>query len=295
MEGYRGWYLTSTPEGTFLQSTSLIPRTFAADEGARMVWGSSTLEAVCKHGCEIGLCLRKHECSCGVYSLSTLARVLEQYPGLDIYGMVYNHGVVVEGMNGFRAEKCTVRALFTADIDLGRKLRIAYPDVAINFPPKEITDQTPHKGYQDAWSRTRSARKARLEAANTVIAAAKVKYPGGPTAEQNRILELMRGATRARIVEFCKEYGSSPDWLERNWLAKGENSRKAKPGEIVFEANDDTKPYVFIGSVRQRGGQSSIRWLMGRNGYIYRRQNIRRYYDENEFMESRQAAIDEWE
>ena len=108
-------------------------------------------------------------------------------------------------------------------------------------------------------------------------------------------MELLRNASRAQIVKFAKTYGASAEFLERNWLYRAENSRKARPGDIVFETNNTQQPYVFIASVRAVSGQSSIRWLFGRNGLLYKRLRISRWDAEPELSETRKVSIEEWQ
>lgn len=285
MEGYRSWFF----ENNRLKSVS----------HTGFVWHSSTVEATCQHGCEIADCLTNHKCTCGIYSLKSLELLASQYGYMDIIGVIENHGVVVEGELGYRAEKATIRALFTNDFDLGSRLQAVYPDVAIQLIPANIADKLrkqrqSYSSSQSSWEKTQQRareKEARLQAA---LGINKILYPGGPKAEEQRLLKLLRGASRAQIQEFAKVYGSSSEWVRRNWLPKAENSRKAKPGDIVFEANDDTKPYVFIGSTRNNKW-ASTRWLFGRNGLVYRRANIRRWDEDDDLKESRFAAIQEWE
>jgi len=142
-------------------------------------------------------------------------------------------------------------------------------------------------------ARERKKRQLRRWEQKQAVLASQVKYPGGPKAEQLRLLKLLRNASRAQIVEFARSYGSSAEFLERNWLYKAENSRKAKPGDIVFETNNTIQPYIFVASVRYNSS-SSMRWLFGRNGQLYKRTNIRRWDEEPMFLEERQAAINEW-
>ena len=126
MESYRGWRL----QGGHLWSAN-----------NDTLWESPTLTAVCKHGCEAGFCIQNHDCTCGIYSRKDLGHLLKEYGHMDVYGIVYNHGVVFEGQTGLRSEKVTIRALFTADFHTGKILEQNYPGVAILVPPAEIFKQ----------------------------------------------------------------------------------------------------------------------------------------------------------
>lgn len=212
-----------------------------------------------------------------------------------IYGVIYNHGSLIEGVNGFRSEYATVRVLYTSDLELGRELSKSYPDVAIMFPPPELLEvlNKPNP-YATTWEINKKKQQEKQKKIQNAIALAKELYPEGPEAEKQRLLNLLRGASRQQIVEFAKEYGAG-DWHQRFWLHKKENSSKAKPGDIIFEANDDTKPYVYIGSTRNSSNQMSVRYMFGRNGFLYKRANIRKWDEEPELMESRKLAIEEWE
>lgn len=126
-EGYRGWSIKRSDHRIKLHSAS---QDFS--------WLDTTVTATCSHGCEVGFCLENHKCSCGLYSRKDLPYLLSEYSHLEIFGVVYNHGVVVEGQSGYRAEKATIRALFTSDFALGRELNEWYPGVSIMVPPSEI-------------------------------------------------------------------------------------------------------------------------------------------------------------
>lgn len=279
MQSYRGWKV----EGGWLRSYS-----------HDMLWKTTTVTATCDHGCKVSDCLEHHDCSCGIYSRKDLKHLLKEYNSMDIYGSIYNHGVVVEGATGFRAEKVTILSLFTADFALGKILAKNYPGVAIMFPPEEVIKaqrQVFHEDdYQARWQR---ARQRAIERVNAV-AMAKIKFPLGPEAEKQRLMALLKGANREKIIEFAKEYASTDEWAARLWQGHIEKrTKKAKPGDMVFEANDDTHPYIFIGSTRPNP-HASMRYLFDRNGILVKRPNIRRWDEEPELMEARRQAIEEW-
>ena len=123
----------------------------------------------------------------------------------------------------------------------------------------------------------------------------KTKYPGGPGAEKQRLLNLLRGANRSNIQEFAKAYGSSGEYAERNWLDHPGGSSKAKPGDMVFETNDIYRPLVYIGSYRTPSDSASIRLCFDRNGILVKRTLFERWDANDELTQSRLAAIEEWE
>lgn len=284
MEGYRGWRL----ENGRLTSYN------------NFVWTSSTMKAECNHGCDIEDCIEHHQCSCGFYAKNSLEEIISYPKGFfDIYGLVYQFGSVMVGQNGQRSSHLAIRVLYTADFSLAQELKAMYPDVEIQMPPAALIrhmneSQATYTYQNDDWQKRMARKQERERVKKEAIEAAKKKYPGGPDEEKKRIAKLLRGASRYQIQDFAKKYGSSPEFAERNWLGKVENSKKAKPGDIVFEANDDTKPYVFIGSTRPNQ-YSSMRWLLSYNGLLYKRPNIRKWDEDPEFLESRKRAMEEWE
>ena len=278
MESYRGWNLKAD-------------RLHSLNHD--MVWNDTTVVAKCEHGCEIALCLGQHQCSCGIYSRKKLKTLLEEYPDMDIYGVVYNHGVVFEGATGLRAEKVTIRALFTADFQTGKILAKNYPGVAIMTPPPEIVAKKPdpYDRYAGRWQALQNRRKATMLA----LADAKQRYPGGFNEEKTRLARILKGAGREKLIEFAKEYSASDEWAAKvNGGRIEKRTKKAKAGDFVFEANNDTHPYIFIGSCRP-SINASMRYMFDRNGVLVRRPNIRKWDQEPAFIEERKQAIEEWE
>lgn len=285
METYRGWSLV---EGK-LHSAYVGPN-------QSTLWETTTLTAICPHGCDPAECLERHPaCTCGIYSLKSLKALAEQYPGMDIYGVVYNHGVVFEGARGLRSEKVTIRALYTSDFVTGTLLAKNYPGVAILLPPPEITEIRPRQKSLDNWQQQILRTRMRAQERASAVEMAKIKYPQGPTVEKTRLMGLLKGANREKIIEFAKEYASTDEWAARNWQGHIEkHTKKARPGDMVFEANDDTHPYVFIGSTRPNP-YTSMRFLFDRNGILVKRPNIRRWDEEPDLLEARKQAVEEWE
>lgn len=279
MESYRGWRL----KGGWLTSYN---------HNSDKVWESTTETAVCSHGCDVAFCLEKHQCSCGIYSRKDLKALIAEYPGMDIYGVIYNHGVVFEGQSGLRAEKVTIRALFTTDFATGAILSKNYPGVTILMPPPEIVEREPDP-YDRYNKRYLSIQKSRNEILKAQMDA-KARYPGGFNAEKERLARILKSQSREQLIEFAKEYGALDEWALRvNGGRIEKRTRKAKAGDMVFEANDDTHPYIFIGSCRPNQ-YASMRYLLDRNGVLVRRPNIRRWDEEPGLMEARKQAIEEW-
>lgn len=280
MESYRGWRL----KAGMLYSWS---------HNQTEAWESSTMTAVCAHGCDVAFCLENHQCSCGIYSRKNLKALVDEYSGMDIYGVIYNHGMVFEGQSGLRSEKVTIRALFTADFHTGQLLAKNYPGVAILLPPPEITERKQYPYYYSD-KRYQAAMKRRMEIFQAQKDA-QARYPGGFQEEKKRLARVLKGAGKEELVQFAKEYSSIDEWAAKvNGGRIEKRTRKAKAGDFVFEANDDTHPYIFIGSCRPNI-QSSMRYLLDRNGILVRRPNIRRWDEESEFLEARKQAIEEWE
>lgn len=283
-EGFRGW----TMKGGKLQSL-----------GWDFIWEEATVTANCSHGCEVGFCLREHNCNCGIYSHKSLQHVVEGYSGnASIYGIIMNHGIVVEGQMGFRAESATIKALFTADFEVGATLKRNYPDVEILLPPKEIiVAPKPYDYEQNAnrWQKAQERKQAREQEKAKRAIEIRLKYPEGPEAEKARLLSLLKGANRKQIEAFAKVYGTSGEYAERLWLDHPGGSGKIKPGEIAFESNEDSMPFVYVGSYRPPSDGSSIRILLGRNGILYKRASIERWDERATLTAARKAAIAEWE
>lgn len=297
MESYRGWRVKRNDDWNdrLLGLMPSKPPVQLQSASAQTIWTSSTMVAECNHGCDIKVCLeQEHTCMCGLYSLRDPARLMEEYSYLEVYGVVYNHGIVIEGEKGFRAEKVTIRVLYTADFALAEQLKVAYPDVAIRFPPKEFIKKTPKKRDDNSRWQSAYAKKLAREAARAQsLTLSKIVYPGGFPAEQKRIASLLKGAKREEIVKFAKEYAQS-DWSDRCWQGQREKRNKAKAGDIIFRANDDTVPYVFVGSSRPNEYQS-MRFMIGAGGLLVRHPNIRRWDEEPGMMKARKQAIEEWE
>ncbi len=282
MESYRGWNLRAG-------------RLYSLNHKSDQPWESATQIAVCDHGCEAALCIEQHQCTCGIYSRKNLKHLLKEYPDMDIYGVVYNHGVVFEGQQGLRSEKVTIRALFTADIIQGKILARNYPGVAIVMPPVEVAEAQKARVSGDNWQQRWQKTRERIKALQEALIDAKEKYPGGFQEEKKRLASLLKGANKDKLIEFAKEYSSTDEWaLKVNGGRVESRTRKAKAGEFVFEANDDTHPYIFIGSCRPNI-QSSMRYMFDRNGVLVRRPNIRKWDEEPAFIEARKQAIEEWE
>lgn len=298
MESYRGWRIKEN--ATFPRLMGLVPSKppiQLMSYSHNTVWESSTMTATCEHGCDIAVCLSEgHQCSCGLYSLKSATKLMETYGNMDVYGIIFNHGAVHEGEGGFRSEKATIRVLYTADIELQKKLQVAYPDVTIMFPPEEFIKKTPEeRDWTSAWQRAYQKKMKRLQAIKTSVEVSKLVYPGGPDAEKERLMALLKGANREQIIKFAKQYASTDEWAQRNWQGHIEHrTRKAKAGDMVFEANEDSHPYVFIGSTRPNEHQS-MRWLFDRNGVLVKRPNIRKWDEEESMLEARKRAIEEWE
>lgn len=285
METYKGWRL---------EGGRIYPSNYNQPQNG---WETATLTATCAHGCDVGECLEKHPaCTCGIYSKNNLKSLLEEYPMLDIYGIVYNHGVVVEGERGVRAEKATIRVLYTADITLAKILQHNYPGVTIEMPPKEILELDVPAAFADIWRVRREKKNARRRERQAAIDAAKIKYPGGPKAEKERLMKLLKNASLTDIVEFAKEYGNSGAWMAPNWVGYAQKRSKGiNPGDVCFETNNDTTPYVFVGSTRDRTDNASIRYLLGRNGILVKRAQISKWNEDESLTEARLEAIKEWE
>ncbi len=168
--------------------------------------------------------------------------------------------------------------------------------MTIMFPPQEFIKKTPaERDHESAWQKAYQKKLARLRAIKSALDVSKLVYPGGPESEKLRLMALLKGANREQIIKFAKEYASTSDWAARNWQGHIEHrTRKAKAGDMVFEANEDSHPYVFIGSTRPNEHQS-MRWLFDRNGVIVRRPNIRRWDEEPQHLEARKQAVEEWE
>ena len=280
MESYRGWTLR---EG----------RLHSWTHNRDTAWESSTVTAVCNHGCDVAFCLENHQCGCGIYSRKSLKALIDEYPQMDIYGVIYNHGVVFEGASGLRAEKVTIRALFTSDFHTGKILERNYPGVAILMPPPEISERK-QEPYYYSNKRHEALMRRRMEILQTQKDAQQ-RYPGGFNEEKTRLGRILKGKSRQELIEFAKEYSAIDEWAVRVQGGPIEKrTRKAKPGDMVFEANDDTHPYIFIGSCRPNMN-SSMRYLLDRNGVLVRRANIRRWDEEPGLMEARKQAIEEWE
>lgn len=282
MESYRGWRLKGGKLWSYAH---------------QFEWESSTLVASCAHGCDAGECLEKHPiCACGIYSKNSLVELIKEYPAMDIYGIVYNHGVVIEGEKGVRAEKVTIRALFTADFAQGAILARNYPGVAIVVPPPEILALSQRAEREDDWQGRMMRARARNQERIDWMKDAQKRYPGGFAEEKKRLESFLRNKTRKELVQFAKLYvATSDEWAKRVWGGKIEKrTKKAKPGDMVFEANNTVHPYVFIGSCRPNQ-YASMRYLLDRNGVLVRRPNIRRWDEEPGLMEARQQAIEEWE
>lgn len=78
--------------------------------------------------------------------------------------------------------------------------------------------------------------------------------------ERKRIKLLLDGAEIDEIIAFVKEY---KDWHKRCFPGlKLENSRKAKPGDIVCEVNRKVDLLIFIGSVRDKYDYASTRLVI---------------------------------
>jgi hypothetical protein len=278
--GYRGWYID---ENATLLSVH-----------ERVEWKSQVIEAICSHGCEIAYCLEHHDCMCGIYSLSDLEKVVQTYPGFPVYGKIHNHGIVVVGEYGYRAEIAMIQELYTSDLILGEKLKAKYPGVHVSFPPATIVDVmhtwTHAPNTAQKWINIQNKRKALADKK----AALELKYPGGFVAEYRRIQRLLKGKTRDELVEFAKTYAHSQEWADHSHVAKIENSRKAKPGEFVFLTRDTITPYIFVGSARHPYGQSSIRYLLAEGGNLVRKTNIRKWDEEAPLLKERQLAIQSW-
>lgn len=279
MESYRGWNL----KGGFLHSYS-----------HDMTWDSPTVTATCMHGCETAFCIANHHCACGIYSRKDLKLLLKEYADMDIYGIIYNHGVVFEGASGLRAEKATIRALFTADIAQGKILAKNYPGVAILMPPPEVLELSKKQVYHDNWQQRYQKTRLRIKAMADAMDDAKSRYPGGFNAEKERLGRILKNKTRQEIIQFAKEYAAIDEWAARVNGGKIESrTKKAKPGDMVFEANNTMHPYVFIGSCRPNQ-YASMRYMFDRNGVLVRRPNIRRWDEEPGLMAARKQAIEEW-
>lgn len=280
MQGYKGWVLS---EGKLKSSVQ------------DFIWNNATERALCKHGCDVAECLENHSCTCGFYSLKDLKRLAREYPSFEIYGTVYSHGVVTEGVSGFRAEKMTILSLFTMDFALGKRLQEAYPGVAIMTPPKEILDLQKAYSREDNWQLRSQRAIARRQELAKQLQDARDRYPGGFDAEKERLGRILRNKSRQELIAFSKEYAAIDEWAARvNGGRIEKRSRKAKAGDMVFEANNTVHPYVFIGSCRPNQ-YASMRYMLDRNGVLVRRPNIRRWDEESELMEARKQAIEEWE
>ena len=280
MESYRGWRL----KGGKLVSWA-----------HQIEWESSTITAKCMHGCEAGYCIEHHECQCGIYSRKDLGTLIKEYPAMDVYGIIYNHGTVFEGKTGLRSEKVTIRALFTADFTTGKILTENYPGVAILMPPPEILALKKFEYREDDWQLRMQRAAARRYELQKQLQDAKERYPGGFPAEKERLGRILRNKSRQELIQFAKEYAAIDEWAARvNGGRIEKRSRKAKAGDMVFEANNTVHPYVFIGSCRPNQ-YASMRYLLDRNGVLVRRPNIRRWDEEPGLMEARKQAIEEWE
>lgn len=286
MIGYRSWRVTE--EGK-LQSLNFP-----------FIWESTKVQATCSHGCEIGLCLREHNCNCGIYSLKSLEALRDSgyipstFSYYTIYGSVFNHGVVKEGTLGFQAEAVTIMSLYTADIALGKLLQENYPGVAILLPSAAILSMTKEDKKLNSYEYRWAKRQQRLKTQKLDLVMSELAFPGGPETEKVRLAGLLRNANREQIVSFAREYGGSEHFRQAFWLPRVENSRKAKPGDFVFAANSTFPAYVFLGSTRSRP-ETSTRYVMGRYGEVKRIVNIRKWDEEQEFLEERKRAIEEWE
>lgn len=288
METFRGWLLTEKNGKTYLMSST---RNF--------IWDSSNMVANCQHGCEIQECLEnQHACMCGFYSKKDLKNLLSDYNNFPVYGIIYNYGIVVEGSLGVRAEKAMVIALYVSDLTLSTKLKDTYPDIKFLLPTKEITNVYNRLAKREIspkdWQTKHNTWKQKQIVNQRKIASLKKQYPGGEESENAYVKRRLVNATKEEIIEYAIAYAKDGKWAERRWLVKIENSRKANPGDIIFAANNTTKPFVYIGSTRPFGGQSSIRYAINPYGEIKRLQNIRRWDEESTLKNQREKAIKEW-
>lgn len=257
------------------------------------IWGSRSTIASCAHGCEIGLCLKEHDCRCGLYSVKTLELLHEGSVYGDVYGRLSLHGVVVEFEKGYRSEMAFIEVIYCDEPTWVEPLKRNYPGVEIEPIPdfmkfKEIKYH--YSIYDQSYYRRQKLREERMAQQKVY----KKQYPGGFAAEQDRVMALLRNKSLPEIQAFATEYGNSREWVARTWAWKPENSRKYKVGSIVFASNDDLVPYFYVGSTRAPSAQASIRLLLSGEGKLVRKTNIRNWDEDDQYKEQRAIAVANW-
>lgn len=257
------------------------------------VW-AQTSEAMCEC-CGKPLDAVNEEYSAGLHSHKSLEYLVQNYHGTaNVYGIVYNHGVVLEAEQGYRSTKSTIRVLFTLDMELQARILQHYPDVT--FAPAPIDVDYQHvKEYRDNGYQKTLARKALIKAAWNGHA-----DRWGP--ERSRVLDCLRlapgGMSYEGIVAFAKSYANSGEWLKRLWPTGKAQTTKFKPGDVVFEAGRTQACYIFIGSIRYTGDVASMRLVIGSDGLLYKKANLTLLEETNswraEDVELRKETLASW-